>query len=66
MSPESALLYTYGVYLSNGGTPQGFMDMTPEDIQLMYTVHTCEKNKEATTLLSGIAKILTKLMGCEE
>ena len=42
------------------------MDMTPDDIQLMYTVHTCERNKETTMLLSGMAKILNKLFGGEE
>ena len=63
MSPQGAFLYTYGVYLANGGTPDGFMDLTPQDVQLMYTVHVAEKNRDNLVLLKGIAKIMSKVMG---
>ena len=64
MTSESAFLYTYGTYLSRGGTPQTFQDLTPEDIQLMYMVYT-ERRKESA-LLSGMAKILGKMFGGED
>lgn len=66
MTSESAFLYTYGTYLSRGGTPQTFQDLTPEDIQLMYTVYTAEERRKESALLSGMAKILGKMFGGEE
>lgn len=66
MTSESALLYTYGTYLSRGGTPDAFQDMTPEDIQLLYTVYTAEERRRESALLSGMAKILSKMFGGEE
>ena len=34
---DSALLYIYGIYLSNGGNPDDFMELTMDDIQIMTT-----------------------------
>jgi len=38
MSSDTAYLFAYGTYLSNGGTHDGFMDLSDSEIQLIYTV----------------------------
>lgn len=39
-------LYAYGVYLSNGGRHDDFMDFTEEDIQILATTHMAMRKRE--------------------
>ena len=66
MSSDSALLYTYGMYLAHGGTPDGFMEMTDEDIEIMHTSLVGTQIHDKKDYLEGIAKILAKLIGGTE
>lgn len=61
LSPQASMLHAYGIYLSNGGTPKGFMDMTEDDIQIMYTTYTANKTHERTELLKELVKIIQKM-----
>lgn len=49
------MLYAYGIYLANGGTPEGFMSMTYADIQVMLIAYTGTKKKELIDLSKMIA-----------
>jgi len=62
-SPDSAFLYTYGMYLANGGTPEGFMEMSNEDVEMMHAAMVGTQMRERKELLEGIAKILVKVLG---
>ena len=62
-SPDSAFLYTYGMYLANGGTPDGFMDMTNEDVEIMHSAIVGTQIRMRNELLEGLAKILSKMLG---
>ena len=46
---RAALTYAYGLYLMGGGTPDGFMDMTVFDAQVLLTtadgLRTRERNE---------------------
>lgn len=66
MTSEGAFLYTYGTYLSKGGTREGFYDLTPDDVQLLYTVYTAEEHRKESAILTGVAKIMNKVFGAEE
>jgi hypothetical protein len=49
-SAESATLYAYGIYLMNGGTPEGFDTLTEDDIQILLTSYTGTMARQNKTL----------------
>ena len=51
-------LQVYADYLLHGGNPKDFMNLTPEDIQIMYLVGHAEKVHTMNTILRAIAKML--------
>ena len=66
MGPDISLMNVYGLYLAHGGTPDGFMEMTMDDIQLMYTSFTAMNKNNSKDIVLGIAKIMGKVFGDEE
>jgi hypothetical protein len=62
-SPDSAYLYTYGMYLANGGTVDGFMEMSDEDVEIMHTAIMGTEMRQKKDYLEGMAKILAKILG---
>lgn len=52
-----AVLYAYGIYLSNGGTPEGFNKMTYSDIQVMLMAYTATKKKDLVDFGNMIAQM---------
>lgn len=60
MNGDSALLYAYGIYLSNGGTPSGFLDMTPDDIQIMFTAHVGSQRRLAKGIVKALIEATSK------
>ena len=55
---RAALAYTYGLYLMGGGTPDGFMDMTVFDAQILLTTADGIRTRERNELLKGICTML--------
>ena len=56
MTAEAAALFMYGEYLRHGGRREDFMDLTGEDIQLMYSAteaRTMRRNAEAMAAIAG-------------
>lgn len=47
----------YGLWLTNGGSPDGFQDLTMDDVQLMYMVHQAEGVRNRKLIAESIAKI---------
>ena len=66
MSPDMSLMNMYGLYLANGGTPDGFMDMTLDDVQMMYTSIVAMNKNNTKDIITGVAKILGKVFGGDE
>lgn len=65
MGPDASLMNVYGLYLAHGGTPDGFMEMTMDDIQLMYTSFTAMNKNNSKDIVIGVAKIMGKVFGDE-
>lgn len=63
MSPDTAYLYAYGTYLANGGTRDGFLDLTPDEVQLIYTVTAARQEKMVRDILVGMVKAVGKMFG---
>ncbi len=59
---KSAILYAYGIYLANGGTPEGFMSLSYTDIQIMLIAYTGTKKKE----LIDLSKMIAGMFGSED
>lgn len=59
MSSQSAMMYAYGIYLSNGGRPSDFLDLTFDDVQIMLTSYlgTLRRERRAE------AEMLVKMFG---
>lgn len=55
---DTLLLTVYGNYLMNGGTHERFMELTEDDVQIMYIVHESERVKNLNELLKSIASML--------
>ena len=66
MGPDTVMMEAYGLYLANGGTPEGFMDMTLDDVQMMYTAYTVQNRNNVKNMIIGMAKIFGKMFGGEE
>lgn len=61
--PEISQLIAYAQYLSNGGTPQGWMQLSQTDILLMQTYANEQRYKELEGQAILIAKYIGKLFG---
>lgn len=61
MSSDMVLLYAYGRYLLHGGDPEKFLDLTPDDIQIMYITDVLSQRKNTQDVLSGLTKIIGKV-----
>lgn len=57
MSSDGAFQAAYGLYLLGGGTPDGFMDLTPDDVQTILSVHSGTQEHLRETLLKDISKM---------
>jgi len=53
----------YGLYLAHGGTPDGFMDMTLDDVQMMYTAYTVMNKNNVKDTVIGMAKMIGRMFG---
>ena len=62
VSPEIAFTQTYGLYLMHGGTPEGFQQLTEDDIQIMYTSYIATMVNDRRELLKDLVKILEKML----
>lgn len=57
MSSDGAFQVAYGLYLLGGGTPDGFMDLNPDDVQTILSVHNGIQEHLRETLLKDISKM---------
>ena len=63
MGPDASLMNMYGLYLAHGGTPDGFMNMTLDDVQMMYTSITAMNRNNSKDIVLGIAKVFGAMFG---
>ena len=61
ISPQIALSQAYGIYLMHGGTREGFMNLTEDEVQTMYTVYTATQAHERRELLKELVRIIEKM-----
>ena len=59
----TAKMVAYAQYLSNGGTPQGWMQLTDTDVLLMQTYYNESRYKEIEAQAILIANYIGKLFG---
>lgn len=50
----------YGEYLKNGGKREDFMDLSMEDIQIMYSVYMTDELRSMRRMTEAMASILGK------
>ena len=60
MSTDAAVLLMYGEYLKNGGRREDFMDLSMEDIQIMYSVYMTDELRSMRRMTEAMAAILGK------
>ena len=58
ISPDIALRQAYCLYLMHGGTPDGFEDLTPDDVQIMYSAYMATMAYDRHELIKDIIKII--------
>lgn len=63
MSENISMMNVYGLYLAHGGTPDGFMDMTLDDVQMMYTSVMAMNKNNTKDIVLGIAKVMGRMFG---
>lgn len=61
MSSDTILVYTYGRYLLHGGDPEKFLDLTMDDIQIMYISDALYQKKSTQDTITGLLKVLGKV-----
>lgn len=57
LSSEGACHMAYGLYLLGGGTPDGFQDLTIDDVQTILSVH----NGSQARLRDAISRDISKM-----
>lgn len=60
MTTDAAVLMMYGEYLKNGGKREDFMDLSMEDIQIMYSVYMTDELRAMKRMTEAIAAIAGK------
>lgn len=60
MTTDAAALMMYGEYLKNGGKREDFMDLSMEDIQIMYSVYMTDELRAMKRMTEAIAAIAGK------
>ena len=63
LSPQTSLLLAYGLYLANGGTPEGFDSFSQEDADIMLASYTAYRAFERIELLKGFSQVMAKMFG---
>ena len=58
MTSEAVQIAAYGIYLMHGGKPQDFEDLTPDDLQVIFTTYTSMQTAANAELLNGLGKML--------
>ena len=48
---DAAYVAAYGIYLMNGGRPDDFLDMTPDDVQIMLATYLALQRRQADALI---------------
>lgn len=66
LSPQSSLLLAYGLYLANGGTPEGFDQFTRDDADIMLASYTAYRTFERVELLKGFGQVIGKMFNMEQ
>lgn len=56
-------MYMYGVYLCNGGTPAGYMELDQDDRDLMYIAHSAMEAHRHKRWMEGLVKIILATFG---
>ena len=59
------MMEAYGLYLAHGGTPEGFMNMTMDDVQMMYTSYTVMNKNNTKDIVLGLAKVMSGMFGAD-
>lgn len=54
-----AVLEAYGTYLMHGGSKETFMDLTDDDIQIMYTAYFGGQRRMVHSLVDRIGKMFS-------
>ena len=57
---DSALLFAYGIYISNGGNPSDFMDLSMEDIQIMFTAYMGAQKRAANNIIGAMIRAMNR------
>ncbi len=57
-SPAAVELLARGIYLMNGGDPDNWDKMTPDEIQLIYITHQATLKARTNDMLEGLVEIL--------
>lgn len=60
MTTDAAVLMMYGEYLKNGGKREDFMDLSMEDVQIMYSVYMTDELRAMKRMTEAIAAIAGK------
>lgn len=63
VSPNVAFKQVYGLYLMNGGTPEGFTGLTDDDVQLMYSAYLGTMTYLRRELVKDIIQVVQRLLG---
>lgn len=63
MSSDAAFHMAYGIYLMGGGTPEGFRDLTVDDVQTILSTHNGLQARQRDLLLKDISKMFGRGSG---
>lgn len=61
LSSETLPFYLYGLYLSQGGSKEDFMNLNSEDLQLLYLAHEGDRVR----FVRDMSKLIAKMFGAE-
>lgn len=63
VSDLGARMYMYGIYLAHGGTPEAYLSMDRDDLDMMYIAYSATEAHRHNRWIEGLIKIIQALFG---
>jgi len=58
-----AQMYMYGMYLAHGGTPDGYMSLDQDDLDIMFIAYSATEAHRHNRWMEGLIKIIKSIFG---
>ena len=63
MTELGTQMYMYGIYLAHGGSPEAYLDLDQDDLDMMYVAYSATEAHRHNRWMEGLIKIIQAVFG---